>query len=213
MLAAQRGESMSARAPYASEGGDDERRAAAASRQALAEAMLQACSELGFEKVGPEDVAGRAGVEVADFEAHFAGLGECFAVAYEAETDRLCGEILEAGADAPDWRAGLRRAIGYAAEFVSTQPRRARTLLIDVHLAGDLAEQHRKELFERLARAVDSAREEPGSHYAPPPLTSLFMVSAIESAAVSALVRDEPDSFAAAAPELEQLVVAAYFGD
>ena len=39
------------------------------------------------------------------------------------------------------------------------------------------------------------------------------MVSAIEAAAVSALVRDRPESLLEAAPELEQLVVAAYFGD
>jgi AcrR family transcriptional regulator len=204
---------MPTRAPYPSEGGDDERGAAAGSREALAEAMLQACGELGFERVAVADVVERGGGEPSDFYRHFADLAECYAAAYEVETGKLCGEILARGAAAEDWRGGLHAAVAFLAEFLRTEPGRARALLIDVHLAGERAEQRRKDVSERLAHAIDSAREEPESHYSPPPLTSLFMVSAIEAAACSALVRDRPESFAEAAPELEQLVITAYFGD
>ena len=204
---------MSARAPYGSEGGDGERRASAGSREALAEAMLRACDERGFEAVEVEDVLARGDGEPADFECHFADLSDCYAAAYEAEAGRLFAEILARGASGGDWRRGLHAAIEFFAAFVAGRPTRARTLLIDVHLAGERAERHRQRLAERLARAVDSAREEPDSTYSPPSLTSLFMVSAIEAAAVSALVRDRPESLLEAAPELEQLVVAAYFGD
>lgn len=199
--------------PYASGGGDDERREVAGSREALAEAMLRACAELGYERVGIDDVLARGGGRHEEFYRHFTGLDDCYATGYETATERLCTEIFTRAAAAPDWRAGLRAGLGVLAELVSTEPPRARALLLDVHLAGERAEQRRKEISERLARAIDSAREEPEAHHAPPPLTSLFMVSAIEAAAVSALVRDEPASFAEAVPELEQLVVAAYFGD
>lgn len=204
---------MPAMEPEASGGGDEERRGAAGSRGALAEAMLLACDELGFEAVEVEDVLARGGGEPADFERHFADLGDCYATAYDLEAGRLCGEILARGAAGDDWRQGLHAAIELFAVLVVDRPRRARTLLVDVHLAGERAEWRRKELSERIARAVDSAREEPDSTYSPPSLTSLFMVSAIEAAAVSALARDQPERLLEAAPELEQLVVAAYFGD
>ncbi|MET0559763.1 MAG: TetR/AcrR family transcriptional regulator [Solirubrobacterales bacterium] len=204
---------MSATGPYASEGGDGERRAAGVSREALVEAMLRACTEVGYGRVELDDLLARGGGERADFYRHFANLADCFAAAYEAETDRLCKEILDRAAGAADWRGGLHEGIAVFVEFVSTRSPRARVLLLDVHLAGELAEQQRSAVFERLARAVDTAREESNSNHSPPPLTSLFMVSAIESAAVSALVREQPRSFAEAAPELEQLIVSAYFGD
>lgn len=204
---------MSARAPHGSEGGDGEQGAPAGSREALAEAMLRACDERGFEAVELEDVLARGGGGAADFERHFADLGDCYAAAYETEAGRLCEQFLAHCGGAAEWRQGLHAAIESFAAFVVSRPRRARSLLIDVHLAGERAERHRKRLAERLARAVDTAREEPDSTYSPPQLTSLFMVSAIEAAAVSALVRDRPEGLLEAAPELEQLVVAAYFGD
>ena len=107
----------------------------------------------------------------------------------------------------------MHAAIGVVTTLVSERPLIARALLIDVHLAGEPAGELRKEMFERLSRAIDSARRETESRHSPPPLTALFMVSAIEAAVVAALVRGDPDSFAESAPELEQLVLAAYFGD
>jgi len=175
--------------------------------------MLRACTEVGYERVELDDLLARGGGERADFYRHFADLPDCFAAAYGAETDRICGEILARAAAAAGWRAGLHAGIAYFADFVSSRSPRARVLLLDVHLAGELAEQQRTEVLERLARAVDTAREEAGSAHSPPPLTSLFMVSAIEAAAVSALIREQPQSFIEAATELEQLVVTAYFGD
>jgi AcrR family transcriptional regulator len=204
---------MPATGPYASEGGDGERRAAGVSREALVEAMLRACTERGYERVELDDLLARGGAERADFYRHFADLADCYAAAYETEADRICGEILRRAAAAGDWRGGLHAGIGFFADFVSSRPPRARALLLDVHLAGELAERQRSEAFERLARAIDTAREENGFNHSPPPLTSLFMVSAIEAAAVSALVRGQPQSFAEAAPELEHLVATAYFGD
>jgi AcrR family transcriptional regulator len=175
--------------------------------------MLRACTEIGYERVGVDDLLVRGGGEREDFYRHFSDLPDCFAAAYATETDRICGEILARATAAEDWRAGLHAGLAFFTEFIIERSPRARVLLLDVHLAGELAEQRRAEVFERLAHAVDTAREETLYAPSPPPLTSLFMVSAIEAAAVSALVREEPQSFAEAVPELEQLVVTAYFGD
>ncbi len=177
------------------------------------EATLTACGDVGYRGVTVDDVTERYGGDRAQFHSHFANLKECYAAAYEAEVGRLCAEILRAGAAEPTWRDGLHAAIVVVARFVSERPLVARALLVDVHLAGEPAGNLRKEMLERLSRAIDSARRETESRHSPPPLTALLMVSAIEVAVVAALVRGEPGSFAESAPELERLVLGAYFGD
>lgn len=177
------------------------------------DATLAACGEIGYRAVTVDDVTERYGGSRAQFYSHFASLKECYAAAYETEAERLCTEILRAGGAEPSWRDGLHTALATTAAFVRERPLIARALLIDVHLAGEPAGELRKEMFERLSRAIDSARRETESRHSPPPLTALFMVSAIEAAVVAALTRGDPDGFAESAPELEQLVLAAYFGD
>jgi len=179
----------------------------------IMEAVLLTSGEEGYRNVTVEKVIKRYGGYRFQFYRHFANLGECYAIAYEAEAEGLCREILRAGAMQPTWRKGLRAALERLASFAQEQPMKARALLIDVHVAGGPAMDSRKKMFERLSRAIDSARREIGSRHSPPPLTSSFMVSAIEAAVVSALFADDSRRFAEAVPELVRLIVVAYFGD
>lgn len=179
----------------------------------MMEAMLAASAELGYRAVTVEDVLERYGGNRAQFYRHFPNLGECFLAAYREEVSRLCEGMLRAAAAAASWHEGLHDAIQILVTFVVERPLVARALTIDVQLAGEPAQEVRKEMYERLSRAVDSARRETGSRHSPPPLTALFMVSAIDAAVAAALARGEPESFAEAAPELEHLVVVAYFGE
>lgn len=182
-------------------------------RGTIMAATLLACGELGYGKVTVEAVLERYGGYRAQFYRHFANLSECYAAAYEAEAGRLCTELLRAGATQPDWRRGLQTALAELARFAAERPQAARALLIDVHIAGEPALAKRKEMFERLSRAVDSARRETESRHSPPPLTATFMVSAIEASVVAALLADQPERFAEATPELAEIIFAAYFGD
>lgn len=176
-------------------------------------AMLLACGELGFRQVTVEEVLGRYGGYRAQFYRRFTNLGECYTAAYEAEAEKLCEQLLEAGAGEPSWRRGLDAALRLLAGFVREQPLVARALLVDVHIAGGPALAKRKEIFERLSRALDGARRETESRHSPPPLTALFMVSAVEASVVSALIAGEPQRFEEALPEIVEMIGAAYFGD
>jgi len=182
-------------------------------RGAIMAATLLACGELGFNKVTVEAVLERYGGYRAQFYRHFANLGDCYAAAYEAEAGRLCDQLLRAGAAQPSWRQGLSAALAELATFVRERPQAARALLVDVHIAGEPAMSMRNEMFERLSRAVDSARRETESRHSPPPLTSLFMVSAIDATVVSTLLRDQLECFADTVPDLAAIVFAAYFDD
>jgi AcrR family transcriptional regulator len=176
-------------------------------------AMLQACGEHGYRDVTVQRVLDRYGGNRAQFYGEFANLEACYLAAYETEAGRLCTALLRAGAAAPSWREGLRAALEALAAYAREQPLPARALLVDVHCAGAAAQDKRKQMLERLSRALDRARRENRSRHSPPPSTSLFMVSAIETALVAALSSGEPRRFQAVVPELTELVCTAYFGD
>jgi AcrR family transcriptional regulator len=182
-------------------------------RETIMAAMLRACGQWGYRGVTVQRLLDGYGGNRAQFYRQFASLDVCYLAAYEAETERLGAEILAAGAAGADWRSGLRAALDQLARFAAARPLVARALLIEVHLAGPAAADKRREMLERLSRAVDSARRENQSRHSPPPLTALFMVSAIEAAAVAALAAEEPHRFEEIVPELVEVVCAAYFGD
>lgn len=189
------------------EGQDSEARAR------IIEAMLETCGEHGYRKATVASTIQRYGGYRMQFYRHFASKAECYAVAHESWIERLCEAMLAAGATERGWRPGLCAALGELARFACERPALARGLLVEVQVAGKPALQKRAQVLERLSRAVDSARRETKSRHDPPPVTASFMVGAIEAAVTSALVKGEPEEFAAAVPELAAMVVAAYFGD
>lgn len=182
-------------------------------RQRILEAMLLTCGELGYREVSVQDVIDRYGGYRLQFYRHFASKGECYAVAYEEEIERLCSLLFEAARAKPSWRAGLRAGLRTLAAYVVERPTMAKGLLVEVHVAGGPALIKRLEVFERLTRAIDGARRETESRHSPPPVTATFMVGTIEATVTSALIKGDPQRFANAVPELARLVVAAYFDD
>lgn len=182
-------------------------------REQIMAAMLEACGELGYRKVSVRAVLERYGGHRIQFYSEFANKAECYAAAYGAEAERLVAALLKAGAVAPGWQAGLTGALGEVARYARERPLAARGVLVEIHVAGGPALAKREELFERLTRAIDSARRETGSRHSPPPITAAFMVRAIEAAVGAALEAGEPERFVAAVPELAGMVAAAYFGE
>jgi AcrR family transcriptional regulator len=181
-------------------------------RERIMEATMLVAGERGYRHTSVAAVIERYDGYRLQFYREFENLGDAYACAYETHVDRLAQRLLAAGAAAPSWREGLRAALAELGEFLTAQPVLARGLLLQVHVAGDRALALRNEVLERLSRAVDSARRETESRHSPPPVTARFMVSAIESIAVRALNADEPERFAEASADLEQVVCIAYFG-
>jgi AcrR family transcriptional regulator len=185
----------------------------AAARRRIELAILEACGEAGYRAVSVQQVIERSGSNRAQFYSHYKSKAACFECAYDGLASEVVAGILGAGRGAPDWRAGLRAALGELASLVAERPVLARGLLAEVHVAGGAALARRGELLEKLAHALDSARCAPGAGQDPPPLTARFMLGAVDSAAVSALAKGAQADFPALVPELEGLIVAAYFGE
>lgn len=179
----------------------------------IMEAMLTVSGEIGYRKVAVRHVLERYGGYRLQFYRHFENKAQCYAVAYEVEIERLAGGMLRAGAEKESWRDGLRAALEFLAGFIRERPALARGLLTEVHVAGGAALTKREEVFERLSRAIDSARHETGSRHSSPPRTAMFIVGAIDGAVGDVLARGKPEGFALAIPELVKMATVAYFGD
>jgi AcrR family transcriptional regulator len=182
----------------------------AVTRGRLEMAALQASGELGYRRLTVGLLLARTGVSRTRFYEIFANKGDCYAAAYERLIERLGEEILATGAAEPSWSRGLEQALARMAALVEAEPLIARGLLAEVHLAEDAPLAKRKEVFERLSRAIDLARRENESRHSPPPITAAFILSAIEASVVDALLRKRPEDFGREVPTLVYLALSLY---
>jgi AcrR family transcriptional regulator len=175
--------------------------------------MLVVSSELGYEQVAVRNVIERAQTSRATFYKHFEDREDCFARAYADAGEWLCRRLIGAARRQSSWREGLRAALAELLEFCANQPALAKALLVEVHAAGEPSLARRRDLMERLSHALDSARDEIPSRQAPPPVTSDFIVGAIDTLLAAKLL----DGDAAHAPEmlpgLLHFVVMQYLGE
>lgn len=175
--------------------------------------MLLSVGARGYDKATVQEVLERSGVSRDRFQRRFGGKEACFARAYEMAADRLCAEVLEAGRLAESWRAGFRAALARLLRTVAEQPLLAKALLIEVRAArGDAWAKH-QQLVERFARAIDSARHEPGAQPTITPLTAQFVVGAIEEAIATEIGAGRTATVERLLPDLAHLAVLNYFGE
>jgi AcrR family transcriptional regulator len=182
-------------------------------RERILNAMLVTSGELGFEQVAVRHVIERAQTSRATFYKHFTDREDCFAQAYGDAGEWVYRRMIGAAKRQPSWREGLRAALAELLEFCANQPAIAKALVVEVHAAGERSLAQRRDLMERLSRALDSARREIPSRQAPPPITSDFIVGAIDTLLAAKLL----DGDAEHAPEmlagLLHFVVMQYLGE
>lgn len=182
-------------------------------RERILEAMLLASGELGFENVAVRHVIERAQTSRATFYKHFEDREDCFAKAYGDAAEWLYRRLTGAAKRQPSWREGVRAALAELLEFCANQPAIAKALLVEVHAAGEPSLAQRRELMERLSRALDSARREIPSRHAPPPVASDFIVGAIDTLLAAKLLDDDAERAAEMLPGLLHFVVMQYLGE
>lgn len=182
-------------------------------RERILEAMLVASGELGFERVAVRHVIERAQTSRATFYKHFDGSEDCFVQAYGDAAEWLYRRLVGAAKRQSSWREGVRAGLAELLEFCATQPAIAKALLVEVHAAGGRALAQRRDLMERLSRALDSARREIPTRQAPPPITSDFIVGAIDTLLTAKLLDGDAESAPEMLPGLLHFVVMQYLGE
>jgi AcrR family transcriptional regulator len=182
-------------------------------RERILEAMLLTSGELGYEQVAVRNVIERAQTSRATFYKHFEDREDCFAQAYGDAAEWLYRRLVGAAKRQSSWREGLRAALAELLEFCANQPALAKALLVEVHAAGERSLSQRHELMERLSRALDSARREFSSRQAPPPITSDFIVGAIDTLLAAKLLDGDAEHAPKMLPGLLHFVVMQYLGE
>ncbi len=182
-------------------------------RERVLQAMLLASGELGYEQVAVRHVIERAQTSRATFYKHFEDREDCFAQAYGDTGEWLYRRLIGAAKRQPSWREGLRAALAELLEFCANQPATAKALLVEVHAAGERSLAQRRDLMERLSRALDSARREIPSRQAPPPITSDFIVGAIDTLLAAKLMDGDAERAPEMLPGLLHFVAMQYFGE
>lgn len=182
-------------------------------RERILEAMLVAGGELGYEQVAVRHVIERAQTSRATFYKHFEDREDCFAQAYGDACEWLYRRMIGAGKREGAWREGLRAALAELLEFCANQPAIAKALLVEVHAAGERPLALRREMMERLSRALDSARREIPTRQAPPPVASDFIVGAIDTLLSAKLLDGDGERAPEMLPGLLHFVVMQYLGE
>lgn len=182
-------------------------------RERILQAMLATSGELGYDQVAVRHVIERAQTSRATFYKHFADREDCFAQAYADTGEWLYRRLIAAAKRQPSWREGLRAALAELLEFCANQPAIAKALLVEVHAAGEPSLAQRRDLMERLSRALDSARREIPSRQAPPPITSDFIVGAIDTLLAAKLLDGDAERAPEMLPGLLHFVAMQYFGE
>jgi AcrR family transcriptional regulator len=174
-------------------------------RAQIMKAMLLCSGELGYRRAAVRDVYESYGGYRSQFYRYFADKEECFAAAYEAESERICSRLLEFAALQEPRIDRIEGALSYLADFAAAEPATAKAIFIEVHVAGGSALANHRKVVERLSRAIDSACRETESHHSPPPTTAEFIVGMVEQAMATSLAQDDPDELRAAVPEFARI--------
>lgn len=176
------------------------------------EGVLNVVGELGFRGASVRAILEYSGGHRRQFYEEFASKEDCFHQAYAVWIERLGVGLLEAAVTAPGWSAGVRAALIRLFQFVSERPSIARSLFVEVQVAGGEAMTKREEAMERIAQALDSVRAEIDPDQAPPEATGIFVVGGIEACVCEALTAGDPNRVWDALPELMHLAVGSYLG-
>jgi len=175
--------------------------------------MLAASGERGFERTAVRHVIERADTSRATFYKHFEDREDCFAQAYGETTEWLYRRLTATARRQPSWREGLRAGLAELLEFCANQPQIAKALVVEVHAAGEPSLSRRRDLMERLSRALDSARREIPSRQAPPPVASDFIVGAIDTLLAAKLMDGDAARAPQMLPGLLHFIVMQYLGE
>lgn len=181
-------------------------------RQGEMEGVLHVVGNLGYRGASVRAVLEYSGGHRKRFYDHFAGLEDCFAQAYEAWIDRLGVSLLEAAIAASGWRAGVRAGLVRLFQFVGERPEIARSLFVEVHIAGGAALAKHDEAVERLVGVLDSVRAEIEPGEEPPGATGVFVVGGVEACLREVLAEGEASRVWDSLPELMHLAAGSYLG-
>jgi AcrR family transcriptional regulator len=174
--------------------------------------MLEAVGDVGYDGTSVRTVLDRTDLYRQAFYDSFSSKQDCYLQAYDAALERVEAGIVAAASQHETWRDQLRAGLGALLDFVDSEPRAARALIVEVHPAGEGAVAKHTAALARSHGFLDRARREPGATEAAPAITSEAIASGIHVVLHSRLAGGDRTGFHRLLPELMYIAVLPYFG-
>ncbi|HVO53833.1 MAG TPA: TetR family transcriptional regulator, partial [Solirubrobacterales bacterium] len=174
--------------------------------------MLEAVGDVGYDRTSVRTVLDRTDLYRQAFYDHFSSKQDCYLQAYDAALARIEAGMVAAASQHRAWRDQLRAGLGALLDFVDSEPRAARALIVEVHPAGEEAVAKHTAALARTHIFLDRARSEPGATEAAPAITSEAIASGIHVVLHSRLAAGDRNGFHRLLPELMYIAVLPYFG-
>ncbi len=181
-------------------------------REGEMEGVLHVVGGLGFRNASVRAVLEYSGGHRRQFYDHFDSLEDCFQQAYRTWIDRLGVQLLEAAIAEDGWQESVRAGLVRLFQFIGERPTIARSLFVEVHIAGGEAMVEHDAAIERLTLALDSIRTGLGPDDSPPATTGVFVVGGIEACVCDVLAAGETQRIWETLPELMHLAAGSYLG-
>ena len=178
----------------------------------LREALLELCTERGYQGLDLKQLLERAGVDRAAFHRHYADLDAFFAAVLSDIYDEFFDRAQEAVAGVSGWRDRMR-ATGYALlRYLRRDERVARLAAVEVQFVGKRAQELFLETFNRLVTLIDEGSSEAGGPDSPGLATAIGVGGVMFARIQEAVAKGELGLGEEEIPELMYAAVFPYLG-
>ncbi len=181
-------------------------------RTRILRAMAEVVSERDTHSVTIKDVAARAGVSRAKFNAQFSSLEDCFLAAFELGVRRGRTAMAAAYSSQPTWIDGVRAALTSLLEILDEEPALARLWVVYSLGGGPRVQRRRAAVSAVLYQFVDRARREGPVRVEPPELTAEGVVGAVLAIIQARLLASKPAPLRDLQGQLMSLILLPYLG-
>lgn len=174
----------------------------------LREALLDLCAERGYRNLELGTLLERGGVEEEDFLQLYPDLDTYFGAVLGEIYTEFFGCAQEAVADEVGWRDRMRATAYSLLRFLRRDERVARFAAVDAQDAGEPAQHHFLETFNRLVDLIDEGSAEASGPASPSRATALGVGGVVFARIQEAVSGGE---LALGEEEIPQLMYAAVF--
>lgn len=180
-----------------------------ANRERVLDAVAQLSSERGYTELTAAAITERANISERAFLAHFKNKDDAFGTAVEVGHIKAQAIVEHARSGAPNWRTGVRNAIGALLEFLASEPYFTRMAFVDAPLAGPKMARRVHEQASAYARLMlDGAPQ----RRRPPAITPEATIQGIFELAFHQAAKDRVPELSALSRDVTYLALAPYLG-
>jgi len=178
-------------------------------RERILDAVAQLVTAHGYVELTAQGIAEEADLSERAFLAHFKNKDDAFSAA--VEVGHLKGQAIveRARLASPDWRTGVRNAVGALLEFYASEPYFTRLAFVDAPLAGAAMARRTHQHAGAYARLLlDGAPK----RRRPPAITPEATVHGLFELSFHQAAQNKTAELARLAPEATYLTLAPYIG-